>query len=150
MESKLIRAELNDLELVLSLMQEFYQIEHLEFDTHFQRRALKEILENSSFGMVHLIYTGDSLTGYVIMTNCFSLEFHGRFVLIDELYLREAYRGMGIAKRAMEEVETLCLARGIHAIRLEVAKTNVRARQVYQKAGFKAEERDLMTKWIKE
>ncbi|HEX2962878.1 MAG TPA: GNAT family N-acetyltransferase [Ignavibacteriales bacterium] len=150
MDSKLTPAGLGDLELVVTLMQEFYKIEHLEFDPHFQRRALKEILGNSNFGTVQIIYAGDSVAGYVVMTNCYSLEFHGRFVLIDELYLREAYRGRGIAGSAMEKIEEICLEGGIHAIRLEVAKTNVRAQKVYVKAGFKAEERDLMTKWIKE
>ncbi|MGE5353667.1 MAG: GNAT family N-acetyltransferase [Acidobacteriota bacterium] len=150
MDSKLSPAGLKDLELLISLMQEFYKIEHLEFDPHFQRRALKEILGNSDFGAVHIIYAGPEVAGYVVVTNCYSLEFHGRFVLVDELYLRESYRGMGIARSAMEKIEDLCLERGVHAIRLEVAKTNVRAQKVYLKAGFKAEERDLMTKWIKE
>lgn len=150
MDSKLVRAGMKDLDLVIGLMQEFYKIEHLEFDDHFQPGALRELLSGSQFGMVNIIYAGDSPAGYVAATNCFSLEFHGRFVLIDELYLREAYRGKGIARRTMEELEEICLSQGIHAIRLEVAKTNLRAREIYLKAGFKAEERDLMTKWIKE
>ncbi|MGE5429665.1 MAG: GNAT family N-acetyltransferase [Syntrophomonadaceae bacterium] len=150
MDSRLIRAGLRDLELVVTLMQEFYKIEHLEFSDHFQRKALKEILADDNFGMVYIIYAGDIAAGYAVLTNCYSLEFHGRFALIDELYLREAYRGLGIARAAMEEMEEICHRNGIHAIRLEVAKTNVRARQVYNKAGFRAEERDLMTKWIKE
>lgn len=150
MNSKLVRADLSDLELLITLMQEFYKIEHLEFDAHFQKRALKEILGNSDFGMVHIIHAGDSLAGYVVITNCYSLEFHGRYALIDELYLREGYRGRGVARTALEEIEELCLHSGIHAIRLEVSRTNLRAREVYLKAGFRDEERFLMTKWIKD
>ncbi|HEX2869402.1 MAG TPA: GNAT family N-acetyltransferase [Ignavibacteriales bacterium] len=150
MDSKLVPAGVRDLELIISLMQEFYRIEHLEFDPHFQPKALRELLSGSQLGMVNIIYAGESPAGYVVSTNCFSLEFHGRFALIDELYLRESYRRKGIAKKVMEELEEIFLNEGIHAIRLEVAKTNLRAREIYLKAGFKAEERDLMTKWIKE
>ncbi|MCU7494913.1 MAG: GNAT family N-acetyltransferase [Ignavibacteria bacterium] len=150
MKSKLIRAELKDLETILGLMQEFYEIEHLNFDPHFARKSLKELLSFESFGMTHIIYACNEISGYVVTTNCYSLEFHGRFALIDELYLRQDYRGRGIARSALEELEEICRKNGIHAVRLEVARTNIHARNVYLKAGFKAEERDLMTKWIKE
>lgn len=150
MDVKLIRAEIKDSGLLKQMMEEFYTIEHLAFESGTAEKALGDILGSEDYGNIYIISAGSESAGYVVAANCFSLEFHGRFVLIDELYLSEAYRGKGVAMAAMQQIEELCRSRGIHAIRLEVAKTNVRARGVYGKAGFIKEERDLMTKWITE
>ena len=42
-------------------------------------------------------------------------------------------------------LEDLCRERGVKAVRLEVEHANVRARRVYEKAGYVAHERHLMT-----
>jgi len=87
-----------DLELVLELMREFYASEHLRFDTAAARRALQQLLKDRACGVVHLIHWDAEVIGYVVLTFGFSLEFHGRAALLDELYVREQFRGRG--KRA--------------------------------------------------
>ncbi|MGZ7077088.1 MAG: GNAT family N-acetyltransferase, partial [Candidatus Angelobacter sp.] len=94
------------------------------------------------------IFRGADLAGYFALTFCFSLEFHGRFALLDELYLREAYRRQKLGKAAVSFAEDLCRKAGIAAVRLEVGRENQNAQSLYRAAGFKEDERNLMTKWL--
>jgi ribosomal protein S18 acetylase RimI-like enzyme len=99
-------------------------------------------------GGAWLIESAGETVGYLVLTICFSLEFHGRFALLDEFYLVDSARGQGIGTLALGFVEQECRIRGLKAVRLEVGRTNLRALGLYRRAGFEVEERHLMTKWL--
>jgi GNAT superfamily N-acetyltransferase len=107
MEIKFIRAGLEQIDQVLELMREFYTVEHLPYDEAVARRGLEALFAHSHFGLIHLIQAGDHLVGYVVLTFGFSLEFHGRDGLVDELYIREAFRGQGCGRAALAFVESI-------------------------------------------
>jgi ribosomal protein S18 acetylase RimI-like enzyme len=88
------------------------------------------------------------MAGYFALTICYSLEFHGRFGLLDELYLREAFRRQKLGKAVVAFAEELCKKAGIRALRLEVGRGNQPAQSLYRTAGFEVDERNLMTKWL--
>lgn len=138
----------SDVELLVELMREFYAIEHLEFDDGTARRALEQILSDRRFGVVHLIQVDDAAAGYLVLTFGFSLEFGGRDALLDEIYLRENFRGRGIGKASLELAEAVCREEGIRALHLEVDRVNTRAQKVYRQAGFRDHDRYLLTKWL--
>src|SRR4051812_32625047 len=46
--------------------------------------------------------------------------------------------GNGVARFALDQAVTLCLARGVAALFLTVAETNRRALELYQRNGFRA------------
>jgi GNAT superfamily N-acetyltransferase len=112
------------------------------------RRAVEELMLNPQLGGIWLIDLGAETVGYLCVTVCYSLEFAGRFALLDELYLQEAWRGQGIGAQAIAFAEDWSRAHGLAAIRLEVEHANLRALELYQRQGFKAHERHLMTKWL--
>lgn len=141
-------AKSTDIDLLIEMMQEFYVHEHLKFDEQVARKSLDEILNNDTLGMIHLIYCGEDVVGYVVLTFGYSLEFHGRDAFVDELYLREKYRRQGLGKQSLQLCESICEQRGIKALHLEVEKTNTIAQSVYRKAGYKDHDRYLLTKWI--
>ncbi len=78
----------------------------------------------------------------------FSLEFAGRFMLIDELYVREAHRCRGIGARALEAAAEACRELDVSALRLEVDVRNTRAMAFYRRLGFALQERHMMSRWI--
>lgn len=137
-----------DTDRLLELVQEFYAIEHLTFDAVVARQALQEILAERRYGLIHLIEVADRIAGYVVLTFGFSLEFHGRDAWIDELYLRSAYQGQGIGPATLTFIATTCRQEGIKAVHLAVAYGNERAQKVYQKAGYTAHDRHIMTQWL--
>ena len=137
-----------DADELVELMREFYAFDHITFDERAARGALRQILGNSKFGVVHFVRVGAETAGYLVVTFGFSLEFHGRDAFVDELYLRERFRGKGIGKACIEFAAGVCRAEGIAALHLEVERGNTRALELYRRAGFREHDRYLMTKWL--
>jgi ribosomal protein S18 acetylase RimI-like enzyme len=138
----------NDLPSLLSLMRELYANQHMIFDPDVAAAAVLALLRDETLGRIFLIHSGGHLAGYFALTFCFSLEFHGRFGLLDELYVRERCRGQGLGRRAETLAATICKEEGLTALRLEVGKDNTAAESLYSRLGFNVEARKLMTKWL--
>ena len=137
-----------DLDLLLALMREFYEVEHLPYDESVLRKGLGELWAHPELGSVYLLRAGAEAAGYLVLTFGFSLEFHGRDALVDELYVREAHRGAGLGTRLLHAIEEACRAAGIHALHLEVDHANPRAKALYHREGYRDHGRHLLTKWL--
>lgn len=137
-----------DEELVLEMMREFYLIEHLPYDDSVARRALRALLSDRGAGVAFIVRDGSQLAGYLVLTFGYSLEYHGRDALVDELYVREPLRGRGVGSELIAGAEALCRAEGIRALHLEVDRSNERAKRLYHRAGYQDHDRHLLTKWI--
>lgn len=133
---------------LLEMMREFYSQQEMRFDEPAAAQAVNRALQNPDLAQIYLIFRGPELAGYFALTFCFSLEFHGRFALFDELYLREPFRRQKLGKAVVAFAEELCKKAGIKAMRLEVGRENLPAQSLYCAAGFKEDERNLMTKWL--
>lgn len=151
------KAEPADAHAALASMRAFYVEEHLPFNEAAQGDALHALLVEPALGAVFLLRPtqtspspGAPLAvspplGHLVLTWAFSLEFGGRFVLLDELYLDPSARGRGEGRRAMEFAIAWARVKGAKALRLEVARENPRARALYEKTGLESQARDLMT-----
>ncbi len=132
----------------IALSSELYREEGLPAVDAGRERAMAELAAHPELGGVWVIRADGEVAGYVALTVCYSMEFHGRFGLLDELYLEKGWRGKGIGTAALAFVDEECRRRGLQAVRLEVGRANVRAREVYRRSGYRVEGRDLMTKWL--
>jgi GNAT superfamily N-acetyltransferase len=139
-------ADASDVELLVELMREFYAFDHIAFDEGAARVALEQILRDRRLGVIHLIRVETEAAGYLVLTFGFSLEFGGRDAFVDELFLRENFRGRGIGKASLELAGEVCREEGINALHLEVDRVNTRAQDLYRQAGFRDHDRYLLTK----
>jgi GNAT superfamily N-acetyltransferase len=130
------------------MMRELYAHDHIPFDEQSALSALRQLLADASFGRVYLMLAGGDVAGYIVLTLGFSLEYHGRDALIDEIYVREDYRGRGIGTRGLEFIEGICRELEVKALHLAVERANRNAQAVYRRAGFVEHDRYLMTKWV--
>ena len=81
-----------------------------------------------------VLETPEELCGYCMIAKSFSTEFGKRCIWIEDLYLKEPYRGLGLGSRMLQFVTDLfpdCI------LRLEAEAENRRAIAVYEKNGFK-------------
>jgi GNAT superfamily N-acetyltransferase len=135
---------------LLVLMAEFYAYGDISYDETVARAALQELLADPRLGAVWLVEQGEESVGYAVLAFGFSLELGGRDAILDELYVRERHRGIGVGRRTLAVVEAGCRERGIRALHLEVDETDERAQRFYAKAGFRSRLVDarnyLMTK----
>lgn len=147
-EYRFVPATDADLPRLLPVLREFYAEEHLPWNEPALRAALAVLIGDPDAGRLLLIRRGDEIAGHVAIGYCFSLEFGGRYGLLDELFVLPAHRGAGLAKRALAEAEALCRSEGLLTLRLEVNDDNERARGIYERAGYRAHPRRLMTRWL--
>lgn len=137
-----------DIPALVELMRDFYLQQHMRFDDNSAAKGIKTLLAAPDRGQIYLIFRGPELAGYVVVTFCPSLEFHGEFALLDELYLREAFRGQKLGTAVLAFVDNICKQKGIKALRLEVGRDNAGAQKLYQASGFARDARYLYTKWL--
>jgi len=129
----------------LALTQSFYHHEHFAFDAAASRSMVRHLLANEQVGAVYLARQNGRAVGYLVLTHCYSLEFGGPFVLLDEIYVLPDEQGAGLGKRLIDVASAYCRDNGFGYLRLEVQKKNARAVAVYQAYGFRTEDRYLMS-----
>jgi ribosomal protein S18 acetylase RimI-like enzyme len=138
----------SDAEILLTLMEEYYAFDGHGFDREKARVALTALLRDPSLGAAWLILDGSPPVGYIVLCFGYSLEWLGRDAFVDELYLREEYRGRGWGREAMTFVEDAARERGVRVLHLGVVKGNERAFQLYWKLGFREHDSKFLSKWI--
>jgi GNAT superfamily N-acetyltransferase len=134
-------AQNSDLEQLLALRQE----SGAEGQAN-SRAALGHVINDGSLGRVWLIETDYQPVGYVAVTFSYSLEFHGRDALLDELYLRPS--AQAFSKRSLKFAQAQCQALGVNALHAEMERANIQAQSLYRVVGFEDDDSYLMTKWL--
>lgn len=77
--------------------------------------------------------SGTDIQGYGMIAKSFSTEFGKPCIWIEDLYIKEEYRGLGIGTLFLSYVEKLYPD---SVFRLEVEEENERAVGVYKKCGY--------------
>ena len=134
---------------VLEMMTLFNSMENYSFDAKIGEQNLIEFTENESLGKLYMIKVSGHSIGYIILTFGFSFEYKGRDAFIDEFFIKEEFRNMGIGSKAMDFIVDESNQFGINAIHLEVEPQNKTANRLYLSKGYKSNDRTLLTKRIR-
>jgi GNAT superfamily N-acetyltransferase len=132
----------------LELVARLYRHDSIPFDGPRVRRAIEQLLANPQWGGIWWIEANEELAGYFVLTVGYSLEFGGRFALLDEFLVDDAWQGQGIGTQVLAFIESWSRSEGIEAIRLEVAQDNPRALALYRRSGFVTHDRHFMTRLL--
>jgi len=146
MTATFLPATAADIDTATAFMAQLYSV--AGFDEARARAAFQDLLAQPEFGGLWLIHAAGECAGYIVLTICYSLEFHGRFVLLDELFVDAVWRGQGLGAQALLFADEFCRMHGLRAIRLEVASQNPRAMELYERSGYGVDDRYLMTRWV--
>jgi len=136
----------DDLDTLNGMVRAYYVHDGLAYEELPARRALQEIIRTEHFGRAWLIDLDRELIGYAVLTFGFSVEFHGRHAVLDEIFLLPDHQGKGHFKEILTLIEACCRQLGIRGLSLVVETKNAPAQRAYQKNGFKPYERFVMTK----
>ncbi|HEV8700081.1 MAG TPA: GNAT family N-acetyltransferase [Candidatus Polarisedimenticolia bacterium] len=134
-----------DAAIILDMMREYYPIEGAAFCPDVQGPALRALLADPALGRVYLVRQDEAIAGYVVLTFDYGLEAGGREMFIDELFIVERCRGLGLGTRVLEFVSGASRDLGGRALHLAVGFDNRRAREVYERHGFASTQREMMT-----
>lgn len=141
--------ENSDIEIIISMMQEFYAIDGYPINTETSRKLFAEFLETENLGKAWLILSDNEVVGYIILTFIFSFEYKGRIAFLDELYLSEKARGKGIGTKAIDFIQAEALKLKLKLIYLEVENHNENAQKLYLASDFIFQNRKLMKYSVK-
>ena len=103
------------------------------------RLTLAKLRENPVRGQVIVLDIEGRLNGYSFLVSFWSNELGGEICTIDEFYVRPYFRGKGYGENLIQILtkKSALWPRDAVAIDLEVTPDNARARNFYQRMGFK-------------
>jgi GNAT superfamily N-acetyltransferase len=137
-------AKTDDLPKLLDLMADFYAESGNVLDRSHASEAFTALLADDGLGRVWLIEQGSSVVGHVVVTFVFAMEYGGVTAVVDDFYVRPAFRGAGLGTAALAEVRRACAELGMRAMRVEVGRDDAVAQSVYRHVGFEAVDHQLM------
>ena len=128
-------ATFEDVPAIRQMIVEFATFERLlQYVT-----VTEESLRRDGFGPAPRFHTllpewDGKLAGYVIYFPFYS-SFQGPGLFLEDIYVREEFRGKGIGKLLMAEIAAIALREGLGAMRWEVLDWNQPAIGFYKKLG---------------
>jgi len=139
------KATLEDLKVVQDLNYKLFDFVHKNFDSSLNmewtfsdkgEKYFKEVIENET---VWVAIDNDKIIGYLagIMKSYNSIN--AKSAEVDNFYIEEEYRRLGIGKRLVNEYKEYCKSKGIDTIYVTANAKNKNARSFYQASGFNDE-----------
>ena len=134
-----------DHDLILPMVADFYRTDAVDHEVPV------EIMERSFAACADpdepllrgvLVSRDGEAVGYVYLTFCYSAEVGGRCVFIEEIFLKEQFRGMGLGREIMTWMEREYPE--VRRFRLEVTQVNKQAIRLYEGSGYKYLKYDQM------
>lgn len=129
---------------VVQHMVDFYAIDGYPIDAIKSTELFHEFISKPHLGNCFTINYNNEICGYVLMIQFFSFEMGGYVLLLDELYVSNAFQGKGIGKTTMQFVKDFAATNDYKKIVLEVEPHNERAIHLYEKENFRKHKRSLM------
>ncbi len=146
MSFSLRRATVADVPVLLVRTAALNAHEGIAVDRTALEAALRVLLADPGVGGAWLIEdAAGAPVGYVMVTFGFDLEFAGRDAWLTEIWVDEAARGRGAGAAALALIDAEVRALGVRALHLQVRPDNP-ARRLYERAGFAATPRLVMTR----
>ncbi len=122
---------------VIDMMRIFYRSPavHTNGSEEIFHQDVKNCVTPNPYLEGYIFETDGFIQGYGMVAKSFSTEFGKPCVWIEDIYIKEGYRGMGIGSKFLAYISKKysgCV------IRLEVEEDNEAAVGAYKKAGFEA------------
>ena len=147
-EPQFRKAKKADTNILKTLIREYYRFDRQQVSNEKIASSLNFALKDNPYVSIWLIDVADKVAGYLVVAIGFTIEAGGKDGFLDELFLREPFRGLGVGRKAIEFAIALCQTLEIQRLSLEVETHNTKARRLYEDIGFFAHDRLLMSYWI--
>ena len=135
----------DDTQTLVDLMAEFYAESGFVLDRRRAADAFSACWPTLGSGGSGSSSRDAAVVGYVVLTFVFAMEYGGLTAVVDDLYVRPAFRAAGAGTAALAEVRERCApSSGVRAVAAEVGDENAVAQSAYRRAGFVMTDRRLM------
>lgn len=134
----------SQIDSIVSMMQDFYAIDNYPIHIEESKQLFETFIANSDLGKAWLVYKGEEVIGYVILTFIFSFEYKGILAFLDELYIKKEYQGKGFGKQAVQFVQQESSQLNVKMLYLEVEQHNENAQKLYLAHDFEVHNRKIL------
>ena len=128
----------DDREVVLPMVADFYRTDAVDHEVpvEIMERSFNACADPEEPLLRGVLACQDGeIVGYVYLTFCYSAEVGGRCVFIEEIFLKEEFRGRGLGREIMAWMEGEYPE--VRRFRLEVTQVNKSAIRLYEGSGYK-------------
>ena len=134
----------SQIDSIVSMMQDFYAIDNYPIHIEESKQLFETFIANSNLGKAWLVYKGEEVIGYVILTFVFSFEYKGILAFLDELYIKKEHQGKGFGKQAVQFVQQESSQLNVKMLYLEVEQHNENAQKLYLAHDFEVHNRKIL------
>ena len=129
------KMQAQDTPIVTEMMRVFYASPavHTDGSAEIFAADIAACVGDSPYAEGYVMEAAGAVIGYAMVAKSYSTEFGKPCIWIEDIYLRDDYRGQGLGSRFLEYITaqyTDCI------FRLEVEAENTRAIRTYEKCGF--------------
>lgn len=128
-EKYLKEVELQDIGELSVMLKKFWKSQLYDVSNDEILEDIRRILSPKCFG--YLIMYKEDIAGFI-----FANEKYGYINNIEYLFIKENFRGKGLAVFALTEIKNKILAASNPRVQIEVSPNNIRALKLYHRLGF--------------
>jgi ribosomal protein S18 acetylase RimI-like enzyme len=127
-----------DIAGVASLAEQYWKFESIHgFDRPRIETLLRRLLAEPERGACWVAEVDGLLCGYLLAVFVFSLEHGGLMAEIDEVFVSAQQRSLGVGACLVAQAESELGRRGLVRLQLQLGVQNDRARDFYERHGFR-------------
>ena len=129
--------ENKDREEVFKMMRVFYNSEAVIYTApdEILYKDIDDCLSDLPFIEGYVFEKNGELMGYAMAAKSYTTEYGGLLIFIEDLYIKEDFRGMGIGSSFFHFIEEKYKGQAVR-YKLEVEEENRNAISVYKKRGY--------------
>lgn len=101
----------------------------------YMERTFNEAMSNSPYAKCHIIEHNTETADYGLISITYSNEAVGLVVLIEELFIKKPFRGLGLGGKYLDFIHNINSGTA-RRFRLEISKSNTEAERLYLKKGY--------------
>ncbi|GHF91887.1 GNAT family N-acetyltransferase [Thalassotalea marina] len=136
MKINIIKAEINDAKRIAPLFDQYRQFYRQPSDLSAAENFLTERLSNNESIVYFAEDDQNNILGFTQLYPCFSSVSVCSKLILNDLFVEESARGLGIAKLLIEAAKGCALERGDKRLSLQTATDNLIAQKFYSKMDF--------------
>jgi ribosomal protein S18 acetylase RimI-like enzyme len=147
MSTTIRKATLQDLEPLSSLFDGYRVFYEKESDLAEAKTFLKDRMSNKESEIFVAVDETETMTGFIQLFPIFSSTRMKRLWLLNDLFVHPSYRGQGISKALLYEVQKFSNETDSCGLILETAKANTIGNSLYTSVGFVCDEEHNYYTW---
>lgn len=126
-----------DKDIFLTLGNQFYNPSAVtsKISNNTILKTFKHIIKDGPYIKGYLIIDNLEVAGFFTISFGFGTEYGGNILLFEDLYIKEKFQNKGIGSQIFKYIEKT-YKNEVEVIKLEVAKTNKRAIELYNNLGY--------------